>query len=35
RERAKPGKVIVIAIARKILTIANAILRDGQPFRPA
>jgi len=25
----------VIAIARKILTIANAILRDGQPFRPA
>ena len=35
RERAKPGKVIGIAIARKILTIANAILRDGQPFRPA
>ena len=35
RERAKPGKVILIAIARKILTIANAILRSGQPFRTA
>jgi transposase len=29
----KPGKVIVMAVARKLLTIANAILRDGEPFR--
>lgn len=28
----KPGKVIVIALARKILTIANAILRTRQPY---
>lgn len=29
----KPGKVIVMAVARKLLTIANAVLRSGQPFR--
>jgi transposase len=29
----KPAKVILIALARKILTIANAILRDQKPFR--
>lgn len=28
----KPGKVIVMALARKILTIANAILRTRQPY---
>lgn len=33
RANGKPGKVIVIAVARKLLTIANAILRDGVPFR--
>ena len=31
----KPGKLIAIAVARKLLTIANAILRDQTPFRPA
>jgi transposase len=28
----KPAKVILIAVARKLLTIANAVLRGGQPF---
>jgi len=34
RARGKPGKVIAIALARKILTIANAVLRDRRPFQP-
>ena len=29
----KPGKVILMAVARKLLTIANAVLRSGEPFR--
>lgn len=33
REAGKAGKVIAIALARKILTIANAIMRTGEPFR--
>lgn len=33
RKAGKPGKVIVIALARKILTIANAVLRDQKAFR--
>lgn len=32
RAAGKPGKVIAIALARTILTLANAILRDGKPF---
>ena len=28
----KPGKVILMAIARRLLTIANAVLRDGTAF---
>ncbi|MGL4238141.1 IS110 family transposase [Tabrizicola sp.] len=35
RVAGKPGKVIVIAIARKIITIANAVLRDQTPFATA
>lgn len=35
RAQGKPGKVVVIAIARRILTIANAVLRDRTPFRTA
>lgn len=35
RAKNKPGKLIAIAIARKILTIANAILRTGKPFKEA
>lgn len=29
----KPSKVILLAMARKIITIANAVLRDQTPFR--
>lgn len=32
RVAGKPGKVILIAIARKLVTIANAVLRDQKPF---
>ncbi len=32
RARGKAGKVIAIAVARKMLTVANAILRDQTPF---
>jgi transposase len=35
KEAGKPGKVVVMAVARKLLTIANAILRKGEPFRIA
>jgi len=35
RERGKAGKTIAIAVARKLLTIAGAVLRDGKPFQPA
>ncbi|WP_248304587.1 transposase [Breoghania sp. L-A4] len=31
-DRGKPFKVTMIALARKILVTANAILRDGVPF---
>lgn len=34
RERGKPFKVTMIALARKILVTANAIVRDGVPFHP-
>ena len=30
----KPGKVILMAVARRLLVIANAILRTGIPFQP-
>ena len=30
----KPAKVILMAVARRLVTIANAILRSGEPFRP-
>jgi transposase len=30
----KPGKLILIAVARRLLTIANAVLRTGIPFQP-
>ena len=29
----KPGKVVLIAVARRLLTVANAVLRTGQPYR--
>lgn len=31
----KPKKVVIIAIARKLVTILNAILRDKKPWQPA
>jgi transposase len=30
----KPGKVVLMAVARRLLTIANAVLRTGEPFNP-
>lgn len=33
-DRGKAGKVVAIALARKILTIANAVLRSETPFDP-
>jgi transposase len=32
RERGKPGRLITIAMARKLIVIANALIRDGEPF---
>ena len=32
RARGKPGKVIAIAVARKLISVANAVLRDQSPF---
>jgi transposase len=31
----KPRKVALIAVARKLLTILNAIVRDQKPWQPA
>lgn len=33
QDAGKPAKVILIALARKIITIANAVLRDQTPFK--
>ena len=35
RARGKTAKVVLIAVARKLLQIANAVLRTGQPGQPA
>jgi transposase len=35
RGRGKKAKVVLIAVARKLLVIANAVLRTGQPWQPA
>jgi transposase len=34
-EAGKPPKVALIAIARKLLTILNAMLRDGTDWKPS
>ena len=34
RAAGKPPKLIIVALMRKLLTIAQAILRSGQPFNP-
>lgn len=33
RAKNRPGKVILIALARKLLTLANAVIRDRTPFK--
>jgi transposase len=33
QEAGKPAKVVLIAMARRIVTVANAVLRDQTPFR--
>lgn len=33
RDKGKAGKTIAIALARKLLTIANAVIRDQKPFQ--
>jgi transposase len=35
RTAGKPAKVALVACMRKLLTILNAILRTGTPWRPA
>jgi transposase len=34
RQAGKPPKLALIALARKILTVLNAVLRDQRPFTP-
>ncbi|WP_035725968.1 transposase, partial [Fodinicurvata fenggangensis] len=33
KERGKPHKLVIIAIARRLITTANAILKSGLPWR--
>ena len=35
RDAGKAAKVALVALARKLLTIANAVVRSGQPYDPA
>ncbi|QDA35888.1 hypothetical protein E4191_17210 (plasmid) [Paracoccus liaowanqingii] len=34
RARGKPYKIVIIAIARRLFTIANAIVKTGETWRP-
>ncbi len=34
KERGKPAKMALIAVARKLLVIANAVIRDGRAWDP-
>ena len=34
RQAGKPAKLALIAVARKLLTILNAMMRDRKPYRP-
>ena len=34
KERGKPHKLVIVAIARRLVTIANAILKTGVPWQP-
>ncbi|WP_287674796.1 transposase [Acetobacter sp.] len=33
KERGKPHKLVIVAIARRLITIANAVLKTGLPWR--
>lgn len=33
KERGKPHKLVIVAIARRLVTIANAVLKTGEPWR--
>ena len=33
KERGKPYKLVIIAIARRLITIANAIIKTGTPWK--
>jgi len=33
KERGKPHKLVIVAIARRLITIANAIFKTGVPWR--
>jgi transposase len=33
KERGKPHKLVIIAIARRLVTIANAIIKTGTPWQ--
>ena len=33
KEKGKPHKLVIIAIARRLITIANAVLRSGLPWQ--
>ena len=34
KERGKPHKLVIIAIARRLVTAANAIIKTGVPWQP-
>ena len=34
KERGKPHKLVIVAIARKLVTIANAVIKTGTPWQP-
>ena len=34
KDKGKPHKVVMIAVARKLLVIANAMIRDGKSWDP-
>jgi transposase len=35
KARGKAAKVVLVAVARRLLVIANAVVRDGRPWQPA
>lgn len=35
KERGKPHKLVIIAVARRLVAIANAVLKTATPWRPS